>query len=138
MPDHTFPRRQAHRGLRGAVVGAAFTGLLAGCATSAIDDNSLRIARDMLPDTQPPPEGIELGSDAPPLAPPDRDELWAPVYSFPERMGEVGTNSPWYYSGPYPYPLLFPAPTCPPGLGQVAPQNFIQPRPGGSTPGLLP
>ncbi len=89
-------------------------GLLSACAGKDVrDEGLLRIEEAMRPETQPPPEGIELGLDAPPLAPPDRDILWAPVYSFPQRMGEVGTNSPWYYSGPTPYPLLMPSPGCP-------------------------
>lgn len=122
---------------------ATAAGMLAACgsyehAMPVIDDNSLRIEESMRPDTQPPPEGISLGLDAPPLAPPERDVLYAPVYSFPERMSQAGTNSPWYYSGPYPYPLLMPTPTpsCPPAAPPPAPpppaepENDIQPPPG--------
>ena len=125
----------------GVTVAAA--GLLVACAGREVRDESLlRIDEVMRPDTKPPPEGIELGLDAPPLAPPDRDVLWAPVYSFPERMREVGTHSPWYYSGPY--PLLMPMPHCPhhPLHGAPAapppPQGQIRPQPGGTLPGLLP
>lgn len=131
----------------GVVVAAV--GLLGACAGREVRDESfLRIAEVMRPDDKPPPEGIELGLDAPPLAPPDRDVLWAPVYSFPERMREVGTNTPWRYSGPSPYPLLMPTPYCPHGhmhgghMGRPAPapqpQGHIEQRPGGTTPGLLP
>lgn len=120
----------------GVVVVAA--GLLGACAgRHARDEGFLRIEESMKPETHPAPEGIELGLDAPPLAPPDRDVLWAPVYSFPERMREVGTNSPHYYSGPYPFPLMMPGAYCPPAH-RMAPRHHIEQRPGGTTPGLLP
>jgi len=119
---------------RGVLVAA---GLLGACAgTEVRDEGLLRIEESMRPDTHPPPEGIALGLDAPPLAPPDRDVLWAPVSSYPERMREVGTNSPLYYSGPYAFPLLMPTPYCP--HGHMAPRYHIGPQPGGTTPGLLP
>lgn len=123
----------------GAMVTAA--SLLGACVTVAPptvvqDEESLRIEESMRPDTEPPPEGIELGLDAPPLAPPDYDTLWAPVGALAERMPEVGTNSPHYYSGPYAFPMLMPTPSC--GHHQMAPQYNIEQRHLGSTPGLLP
>lgn len=119
----------------------ATAGLLGACAGT--DEGVLRIEAAMRPESHPAPEGIALGLDAPPLAPPDRDVLWAPAYSFPERMGQVGTNSRHYYSGPYPYPLLMPSPycSCQHGHGHGhhrGPRYHLEPKPGGSTPGLLP
>jgi hypothetical protein len=101
---------------------AVAAGLLSACAGQEIrDEGLLRIEEAMRPETKPPPEGIELGLDAPPLAPPDRDIMWAPVYSFPQRMGEVGTNSPWFYSGP----MQFPSMGCPHHghMGHMRPQG---------------
>lgn len=122
---------------------ATAASVLAACgsyehAMPVIDDNSLRIEESMRPDTQPPPEGIALGLDAPPLAPPERDVMYAPVYSFPERMNEAGTNSPWYYSGPYPLLMPAPMPYCPqapqapqpPQPPPAAPESDVQPPPG--------
>lgn len=119
----------------GVVVAAA--GLLGACAGKDVrDEGLLRIEESMRPDTHPPPEGISLGLDAPPLAPPDRDVLWAPVHSFPERMREIGTHSPHFYSGPYAFPLMGPGPYCPPRM--MTPRYHIEQQPGGTTPGLLP
>jgi hypothetical protein len=119
----------------GVMVAAA--GLLGACAGKDVrDEGLLRIEESMRPETHPAPEGIELGLDAPPLAPPDRDVLWAPVASFPEHMREVGTPSPHFYSGPFAFPLLMPTPYCP--HAHLTPRYHVEQRPGGTTPGLLP
>lgn len=120
--------------MRKTYLGVAAAGLLGACA-SRVDEGLLRIEEAMRPESHPAPEGIVLGPDAPPLAPPDWDVLWAPVGSFPERLGQVGTNSPHFYSGPY--PLVMPAPFCPPRY-PGEPRYHLEPQPGGSTPGLLP
>jgi hypothetical protein len=116
----------------GAVLATA--GLLAACATGRQDlrDNSALIDEVMRPDPPgtPIPEGIELGLDAPPLAPPDTKTVWAPVAQAPEHIREIGSGRPWFYTGPLPF---FPHACHPPAV-----RYHIKPTPGGTTPGLLP
>jgi hypothetical protein len=96
--------------------------LLAACTPGpreVRDEDSERITETMRPEPHPEliPEGIALSQDAPPLAAPDKD---APhVVNVPPRH----LRGPAHHRGH--------------GLrGSV--RYHLEPRPGGSTPGLLP
>lgn len=99
-------------------------GLLAACASGTHevhDENSDRIDEAMRPDPHPDviPEGVALSNDAPPLAPPDPH---APhVVNVPAQPPRGVRH----------------AHRRNPGL-RGAVRYHLEPRPGGSTPGLLP
>lgn len=95
-------------------------GLLAACASGGRevrDEDSERITEAMRPEPHPDviPEGIALSQDAPPLAAPDTD---AP---------HVVNVAPQHLRGPAHHR----------GHG-LRVRYHLEPRPGGSTPGLLP
>lgn len=115
-------------GFRSGVVLAA--GLLVACAAgphAVQKDEIARIEESMRPEPHPEiiPEGIAMGSDAPPLAPDEPEEPRAPVFVTPDGLP--------LFPGCH---LGGPGPVCGPNLGSVRYQ--IKATPGGSIPGLLP
>lgn len=110
-------------------------GLLVACASgpnALRDEGSERIEEAMRPEPHPDviPEGIALGDDAPPLAPPE-PEL-AQVTDVEPLSRDFSTPGPWLY-GPVPV-----VPGAPYGPQPGAVRYHIEARPGGSIPGLLP
>ena len=119
-------------GLQSATVLAA--GLLVACASGARvvhDEDSARIEEAMRPEPHPGviPEGIALGDDAPPLAPPGYGTevpsvLKVPRARYAHPRGSYGLPAygvgPW--RGPRPHSVRY----------------NLHATPGGTTPGLLP
>ena len=110
-------------------------GLLVACAAGPRelrDEGSERIEEAMRPEPNPDefPEGIFLGDDAPPLASPEpavaSSASVAPSNAEPPESG-------WFYGT---VPVIVPGPVFGPSPGSV--RYHIEPRPGGSIPGLLP
>lgn len=124
-------RDMRHGILSGAVL---LAGLLAACATGSQavrDEGSERIEEAMRPEAHPDviPEGIAMGSDAPPLAPPEPDE---PTLSdIVLSPGGYGYRT-WGFGGPF----IGSGPVYSPWPGPM--RYHLQPTPGGSIPGLLP
>jgi hypothetical protein len=117
-------------GLQSAM--ALTAGLLVACAAGprqVRDEDSERIEEAMRPDAHPNviPEGIALGDDAPPLAPPG--------YGLTSSWGFVGPYD-GYAHGSHGGPVY--------GVGRFhrpwrhSARYHIQATPGGSIPGLLP
>jgi hypothetical protein len=116
-------------------------GLLLACAAGPRelrDEGSERIEEAMRPEARPEriPEGIALGLDAPPLAPPEPEVARSPE---PVVSGDELLVAPWLHGSGV---VVIPGPACAPGLacgprpGTV--RYHVEPRPGGSIPGLLP
>jgi hypothetical protein len=110
-------------------------GLLLACAAgpqALRDEGSERIEEAMRPELRPDviPEGILLGSDAPPLAPPEPELASRTARaSADEEPPEPG----WLFGA---VPVIIPGPAYGPHPGSV--RYHIEARPGGSIPGLLP
>ncbi|NMO23465.1 hypothetical protein HPC49_51610 [Pyxidicoccus fallax] len=166
MPEPTAvkpPRRHRHRGPVGAlVVAAAFLGACAASRSETRDESAERIDAIVRPGQapEPIPEGITLGPDAPPLSGSQGDEplalledledLEVPTAPAPEAWmfeDEVHPLVPFAWGAPVtptpctapPHGAILPAPvplTCLLNPGAI--EYRIQPRPGGSIPGLLP
>jgi hypothetical protein len=120
-------RDMRHEIRSGAVL---LTSLLAACATGpqeVRDEGSERIEEAMRPEPHPEviPEGIAMGSDAPPLAPPEPDGA-----SLSDMVSSHGWS--WGFGGP----VISPGPRYGPWPGPM--RYHLQPTPGGSIPGLLP
>jgi hypothetical protein len=116
---------------------ALVLGLQVACATgphSVRDEGSERIEEAMRPELHPDiiPEGIVLGEDAPPLAPPE-PELARGTLIDASGTAFPSPGSPWIYGW---VPLVAPVPVAGPQPGTV--RYHIEARPGGSIPGLLP
>ena len=116
--------------------GVLVASLLVACATGPRelrDEGSERIEEAMRPELHPDvlPEGIFLGEDAPPLALPEPEVASASgVPSSSDGPPEPG----WFY-GTVPV-IVVPGPVFGPAPGSV--RYHIEPKPGGSIPGLLP
>jgi hypothetical protein len=112
-------------------------GLLGACASgpqALRDEGSERIEEAMRPELHPDviPEGIVLGEDAPPLAPPD-PELARSTPVDPSGRDFSTPGSPLLHGQ---VPVIIPGPLCGPQCGAV--RFHIEARPGGTIPGLLP
>jgi hypothetical protein len=108
--------------------------LLAACATgpqAVRDEGSERIEEAMRPEPHPEviPEGIAMGGDAPPLAPPDPDGA-----SLSDMMDSYGWHGSWNWG--FGGPVIGPGPVYGPWPGPM--RYHLKPTPGGSIPGLLP
>jgi hypothetical protein len=135
-------RRHRHHGRCALVVAAAFLGACASDRRAARDESAERIEDIIGPGaaSEPIPEGIALGPDAPPLSGAPEEEPLA-LLEVPEETG--ASPRPW--SAPVtpcsapPHGAILPAPV--PLACLLHPGAFeyrITPRPGGSIPGLLP
>lgn len=141
-------RRHRPRGLTGALGVAA--ALLGACATSGSktrDEGAERIDAIVRPGQtpEPIPDGIALGPDAPPLSGTGVDEPLAELPTGPAT--EAWPVYPFAWGAP-----VAPAPCAAPPHGAILPAPVpracllhpgsvryrIEPRPGGSIPGLLP
>lgn len=153
MPPSRHPRR-VRLGACGLAVAAAF---LTACATGRGEprDESAERIEDIIGTegaSEPIPEGISLGPDAPPLSGTVDDEPLALVEVPVEPMAEALPSDderhplqplPWVAPvtpcTPPPHGAILPAPvplSCLLNLGAL--EYRLAPRPGGSTPGLLP
>jgi len=126
-------KRDMRHGIQSGMVLAA--GLLVACAAGPRelrDEGSERIEEAMRTEAHPDmiPEGIFLGDDAPPLAPPVPEVASPPmVVTSSDGPPEPG----WFYGT---VPIIVPGPVFGPHPGSV--RYHIEARPGGSIPGLLP
>lgn len=96
------------------------------------DEGSERIEEAMRPEPHADvlPEGIFLGDDAPPLAP-SEPEVASATGDMPSNAEPP--QSGWFYGT---VPVIVPGPVWGPYPGAV--RYHIEPKPGGSIPGLLP
>ncbi|MFL5348649.1 MAG: hypothetical protein ACJ8AT_27965 [Hyalangium sp.] len=131
-------------GIQSAMVLAA--GLLSACAAGSRqvrDEDSTRIEEAMRPEPHPEviPEGIALGDDAPPLAPPGY-ELTSPSMTLLSDAGYAqwggSYGSPVYHSGHRHHPGHLHQSGYLHGPWPPSVRYHIQATPGGTTPGLLP
>jgi hypothetical protein len=125
-------KRGMRHGIQSAL--ALTAGLLVGCAAGprqVRDEGSERIEEAMRPEAHPEviPEGIVLGDDAPPLAPPGPEVASPSVIEGPyarHRHSRWASGVPVYGVGP----VYGPRPH--------SVRYHLHATPGGSSPGLLP
>jgi uncharacterized lipoprotein len=115
--------------------GVLAVGLLVACASGPRelrDEGSERIEEAMRPEPHPDvlPAGIFLGDDAPPLAIPE-PEVASAEGDTPSNAGPPQPG--WFYGT---VPVIVPGPVFGPYPGAI--RYHIEPKPGGSIPGLLP